>query len=151
MNSSLIFNPPLPYNAETKARARSRELDISESHYLLMEMVTQEPVLQYCFKILQGTCLAQGVTLKKKGVHDQVTLLELAALAQSADASHPRGAKLFCVFRIQLRKSGLVMQPKNFNNILIPTFYHSVKKPFECFSFVVSSHGDFEDLHRLEM
>lgn len=57
--------------AEVEARRRSREFDISESHYLLMEMVTQEPVLQYCFKAIQGTCLSQGVMLQKKGAHDQ--------------------------------------------------------------------------------
>lgn len=52
-------------------RRRERETDITESHYLLLELGTQEPVMQHCIKTLQGICLAQGVKLKKKGVHDQ--------------------------------------------------------------------------------
>ena len=31
----------------------------------------QEPVMQHCLKTLQGICLAQGVKLLAKGVHDQ--------------------------------------------------------------------------------
>ena len=52
-------------------RKRSRDLDIGESYYLLLELGTQEPVLQHCLKTLQGMCLSQGVKLAKKGTHDQ--------------------------------------------------------------------------------
>ena len=40
-------------------RKRSRDADISESHYLLLELGTQEPVLQHCLKTLTGICLSQ--------------------------------------------------------------------------------------------
>lgn len=52
-------------------RKRSRDLDVGESYYLLLELGTQEPVFQHCLKTLQGVCLAQGVKLAKKGTHDQ--------------------------------------------------------------------------------
>lgn len=62
--------PPMANNDATN-RKRSREMDIAESHYLLLELATQEPVLQHCLKTLQGVCLSQGVRLAKKGMHDQ--------------------------------------------------------------------------------
>lgn len=81
-------------------RKRSRDADISESQYLLLELGTQEPVLQHCLKTLTGICLSQvrvpgmvgahpcptpslarqphsvllrsqGVKLSRKGAHDQ--------------------------------------------------------------------------------
>lgn len=57
--------------ADPDSRKRSRDMDIAESYYLLLELGTQEPVLQHCIKTLQGICLSQGVKLAKKGAHDQ--------------------------------------------------------------------------------
>lgn len=59
-------------NDSAMNRQRSRDMDMAESHYLLLELGTQEPVLQHCLKTLQGICLSQGVKLAKKGTHDQV-------------------------------------------------------------------------------
>jgi hypothetical protein len=47
--------------ADVHLRQRMRKLDVHESYLLLLEMVCQDPVLQYCFKILQGTCLSNGI------------------------------------------------------------------------------------------
>ena len=58
---------------DPESRKRSRDMDIAESYYLLLELGTQEPVLQHCIKTLQGICLSQGVKLAKKGTHDQVS------------------------------------------------------------------------------
>lgn len=58
-------------SADALSRTRSRDMDIAESYYLLLELGTQEPVMQHCIKTLQGICLAQGVKLASKGVHDQ--------------------------------------------------------------------------------
>lgn len=56
-------------------RKRCRSMDISESFYLLLELGTQDPVMQHCIKTLQGICLAQGIKLATKGMHDQVPFL----------------------------------------------------------------------------
>lgn len=61
----------LKNNEAAMMRKRSRDMDISESYYLLLELGTQEPVMQHCLKTLQGVCLSQGVKLAKKGIHDQ--------------------------------------------------------------------------------
>jgi hypothetical protein len=53
-------------------RKRCRSMDISESFYLLLELGTHDPVMQHCIKTLQGICLAQGIKLASKGMHDQV-------------------------------------------------------------------------------
>jgi hypothetical protein len=58
--------------AHHERRKRERDFDISESYYLLIEIGTQEPVLQHCLKTLQGMCLSQGIQLSQKGIHDQV-------------------------------------------------------------------------------
>ena len=38
-----------------------------ESYNLLLELCTQEPTLQSCFKIIESTCLARGVDLEMGG------------------------------------------------------------------------------------
>ena len=38
-----------------------------ESYYLLLELVSQDPTVQNCFKVIQSTCLAQGIHLKVRG------------------------------------------------------------------------------------
>jgi hypothetical protein len=59
-------------NIQYQQRKRERDFDISESYYLLIEIGTQEPVMQHCLKTLQGMCLSQGIQLTQKGIHDQV-------------------------------------------------------------------------------
>lgn len=44
-----------------KQRNALRLEHIWESQRILLEMVTMEPVLQQCFKIVESTCLAQGI------------------------------------------------------------------------------------------
>lgn len=72
-------------SSDAMSRKRSRDMDIAESYYLLLELGTQDPVLQHCIKTLQGICLAQGVKLAKKGVHDQdpVCVCALAPFAHT--------------------------------------------------------------------
>ena len=48
---------------DATSRQRSRDLDVAESYYLLLELATQEPVLQHCLKTLQGICLSQVCVL----------------------------------------------------------------------------------------
>ena len=43
------------------ARWNSRLRDIAESQALLLELVTSEPTLNQCFKIIESTCLSQGI------------------------------------------------------------------------------------------
>lgn len=38
-----------------------------ESYMLLLELITQEPTVQNCFKIIESTCLAQGVDVSMDG------------------------------------------------------------------------------------
>ena len=62
-----------PHNIgnDAMSRMRSRDMDVAESYHLLLELGTQEPVLQHCLRTLQGICMAQGIKLKKRGTHDQ--------------------------------------------------------------------------------
>ena len=45
----------------TRVRANHRAQDIAESQALLLELGTNEPTLQQCFKIIESTCLSQGI------------------------------------------------------------------------------------------
>jgi hypothetical protein len=58
-------------SSDPSMRMRAREIDVAESQYLLLELGTQDPVVQHCLNTLQGVCLSQGVKLAKKGTHDQ--------------------------------------------------------------------------------
>lgn len=51
-------------NPAVKARTSQRFLDISESERLLLEISTCEPTIQQCFKIIESTCLSQGIFCK---------------------------------------------------------------------------------------
>jgi hypothetical protein len=44
-----------------RARQHSRLRDIQESQGLLLELVTSEPTILQCFKIIESTCLSQGI------------------------------------------------------------------------------------------
>lgn len=43
------------------ARHNTRLRDIQESRGLLLELVTSEPTILQCFKIIESTCLSQGI------------------------------------------------------------------------------------------
>jgi hypothetical protein len=51
-------------NPAVKARTSQRFSDIAESERLLLEIATSEPTLQQCFKIIESTCLSQGIFCK---------------------------------------------------------------------------------------
>ena len=50
-----------------RARQQSRLRDIQESQGLLLELVTTEPTILQCFKIIESTCLSQGIFCRIQG------------------------------------------------------------------------------------
>jgi hypothetical protein len=52
------------YNRYASHRLSVRQRDIAESYQLLLELVVSEPILQQCFKVIESTCLSQGVRCK---------------------------------------------------------------------------------------
>ena len=50
-----------------RARQNSRLRDIAESQGLLLELVTTEPTIMQCFKIIESTCLSQGIFCRIQG------------------------------------------------------------------------------------
>jgi hypothetical protein len=50
-----------------RARQNSRMRDIQESQGLLLELVTTEPTILQCFKIIESTCLSQGIFCRLQG------------------------------------------------------------------------------------
>ena len=50
-----------------RARQTSRARDIQESQGLLLELVTSEPTIIQCFKIMESTCLSQGIFCRLQG------------------------------------------------------------------------------------
>lgn len=50
-----------------RARQNSRLRDIAESQSLLLELVTTEPTILQCFKIIESTCLSQGIFCRIQG------------------------------------------------------------------------------------
>jgi hypothetical protein len=50
-----------------RARQNSRLQDIAESQNLLLELVTTEPTILQCFKIIESTCLSQGIFCRLGG------------------------------------------------------------------------------------
>jgi hypothetical protein len=52
---------------QQRARQNSRLQDIAESQTLLLELVTTEPTILQCFKIIESTCLSQGVFCRVGG------------------------------------------------------------------------------------
>jgi hypothetical protein len=51
--SSSILSPALSLNAQR-----------DESYNLLLELCSQEPTIQLCFKIIESTCLARGIDVE---------------------------------------------------------------------------------------
>lgn len=60
--SSTTFRRPDARAYGSSSRYNARD----ESYMLLLELAMQEPTLQSCIKIVQSTCLAQGITMKIK-------------------------------------------------------------------------------------
>lgn len=54
-----------------RVRQNTRLQDISESRALLLELVTSEPTILQCFKVIEATCLSQGLYCRVQG--SQVT------------------------------------------------------------------------------
>ena len=50
-----------------QSRQNSRIQDIAESQWLLLELVTTEPTLLQCFKVIEATCLSQGIFCRVDG------------------------------------------------------------------------------------
>jgi hypothetical protein len=50
-----------------RARQHSRLQDIQESQVLLLELITTEPTVLQCFKIIESTCLSQGIFCRISG------------------------------------------------------------------------------------
>ena len=57
----------LSFNSMLKVRQSHRQQDMAESQALLLELGTSEPTLQQCFKIIESTCLSQGIFCRIKG------------------------------------------------------------------------------------
>lgn len=56
-----------PGQCMQRARQNTRLRDIAESQGLLLELVTTEPTIMQCFKIIESTCLSQGIFCRIKG------------------------------------------------------------------------------------
>jgi hypothetical protein len=50
-----------------RSRHNSRMQDIAESQALLWELVTSEPTVLQCFKVIEATCLSQGIFCRVRG------------------------------------------------------------------------------------
>jgi hypothetical protein len=50
-----------------RSRQNSRLRDIAESQSLLLELVTSEPTILQCFRIVESTCLSQGIFCRIDG------------------------------------------------------------------------------------
>jgi hypothetical protein len=55
------------HNPMLKYRQNSRLRDIAESQNLLLELVTSEPTILQCFRIVESTCLSQGIFCRIQG------------------------------------------------------------------------------------
>lgn len=51
----------LSYKDMVRIRSQHRSQDLAESQAILLELGASEPTLQQCFKIIESTCLSQGV------------------------------------------------------------------------------------------
>ena len=57
----------MSYQGLVKVRNNHRAADLMESQALLWELGTSEPTLQQCFKVIESTCLSQGITCQVNG------------------------------------------------------------------------------------
>ena len=51
----------LSYKDMVRIRSQHRAQDLAESQAILLEIGASEPTLQQCFKIIESTCLSQGI------------------------------------------------------------------------------------------
>lgn len=51
----------LSYKNMVRVRTQHRAQDLAESQAILLELGASEPTLQQCFKIIESTCLSQGI------------------------------------------------------------------------------------------
>ena len=61
------MNADLSYSGLVRVRNNHRAADIAESQALLLELGSSEPTLQQCFKIIESTCLSQGIDCRVRG------------------------------------------------------------------------------------
>jgi hypothetical protein len=61
------FHGDLSYQGLVKVRNNHRAVDVLESQALLWELGTSEPTLQQCFKVIESTCLSQGISCRING------------------------------------------------------------------------------------
>ena len=54
-------------NQLLRSRQNSRLRDIAESQALLLELVTSEPTILQCFRVVEATCLSQGIFCRIEG------------------------------------------------------------------------------------
>lgn len=64
------------HNNPRNVRASQRISDISESERLLLELTVAEPTIQQCFRIIESTCLSQGIYCKIDGKVANPKLME---------------------------------------------------------------------------
>ena len=57
----------LSYNGPVLVHNNHRAADIAESQALLLELGSSEPTLQQCFKVIESTCLPQGIECHVRG------------------------------------------------------------------------------------
>ena len=57
----------MSHQAMRQSRRNSRLQDIAESQVLLVELVTSEPTILQCFKVIEATCLSQGIFCRVAG------------------------------------------------------------------------------------
>ncbi len=72
------------------SRMKTRVMDISESYHLLMELGTQDPVMQHCLKTLQGMCLSQGIHIGKKKDSSAIYSKSHMVEKEGLDATHSK-------------------------------------------------------------
>ena len=64
MDGSMQYNYShhnVSYQDMLRVRNSHQAQDLIESKFLLLELGCSEPTLQLCFKIIESTCLSQGV------------------------------------------------------------------------------------------
>lgn len=64
--TSTTTHTSFQYEDSMNSRYKNRVMDISESYHLLMEVGSQDPVMQHCLKTMQGLCLSQGIHIGNK-------------------------------------------------------------------------------------
>ena len=61
MDEPVAYNYNPSYQDLLKVRSHHQAQDLMESKFLLLELGCCEPTLQLCFKIIESTCLSQGI------------------------------------------------------------------------------------------